>query len=70
MIHSIFEICVRILYVAGQWLGIGYEAINVWVFVIIWPIVTVVLAVVIAAQAAELRHLRRPAAAPTPEVKP
>jgi len=59
MIHTIFEWCVHVLLQAGAWLGIGYEAINVWVFVIIWPAVTVVMAGVIAWQQAQLRRLRR-----------
>ena len=59
MIHSIFEWCVHVLLQAGQALGIGYEAINVWVFVIIWPAVTVVLAGVIVWQHEQIRRLRR-----------
>ena len=57
--HSIFEWCVHLLLVAGQAVGIGYEAINVWVFVIIWPALTVVMAGVIVWQQAQLRGMRR-----------
>jgi hypothetical protein len=66
MIHQIFQACVWILNVAGQWLGLGYEAINVWVFVVIWPLVTVGLVALCAAQAAQLRRLRHAA----PEQRP
>ena len=59
MMHSIFEWCVQLLLQAGQLLGIGYEAINVWVFVIIWPAVTVAMAGVIVWQHAQIRRLRR-----------
>ena len=52
MIHSIFAACVWVLYVAGQWLGIGYEAINVWVFVVLWPVVTLALVALAAWQGA------------------
>ena len=61
MIHTIFAACVWVLNVAGQWLGIGYEAINVWVFVIIWPVVTLALVALAAWQAWQLRRLRRSA---------
>ena len=58
VIHTIFAACVWVLNVAGQWLGIGYEAINVWVFVIIWPVVTLALVVLAGWQAWQLRRLR------------
>jgi len=62
MIHTVFQWCVGVLYAAGEWLGIGYEAINVWVFVIVWPIVTLALLAVVVAQGRALRRLRRQAA--------
>jgi len=40
MIHAIFNLCVTILVVSADWLGISYEAINVLIFVIIWPLLT------------------------------
>ena len=43
MIDRIFEWCVNVLVYWAGVLGITYKAINVWVFVIIWPILTVVL---------------------------
>ena len=58
MIHSIFELCVQLLVQAGQALGIGYEAINVWVFVIISPVISVAMAGVIAWQWAQIRRLK------------
>jgi hypothetical protein len=40
---TIFDWCVQVLvYYAGVF-GITYKEINVWVFVIIWPILTLVL---------------------------
>jgi len=38
-----FNICVRLLYDIGNFLGITYEEINVWLFVVIWPILSLVL---------------------------
>ena len=33
-----FDWCVRLLYEVAGWIGITYEEINVWLFVIILPI--------------------------------
>jgi hypothetical protein len=33
-----FDWCVRLLYEVASWIGITYEEINVWLFVIILPI--------------------------------
>ena len=33
-----FNWCVRLLYEVAGWLGITYEEINVWLFVVIVPI--------------------------------
>ena len=40
-IDSVFQICVFILVDLSKFLGISYEEINVWVFVIIWPLITI-----------------------------
>ena len=42
-IDQIFNFCVRLLYDIGLVLGITYEEINVWLFVIIWPIASLLL---------------------------
>jgi Na+-driven multidrug efflux pump len=33
-----FDWCVRLLYEVAGWIGVTYEEINVWLFVIILPI--------------------------------
>ena len=38
-----FNFCVNFLYDIGGLLGITYEEINVWIFVVIWPIASLVL---------------------------
>jgi len=43
MMDSIFDWCVDVLVYWASILGITYKEINVWVFVIIWPIVTIAL---------------------------
>ena len=50
LIDLIFDWCVQVLVVAAGWLGISYQALNVWVFVVIWPILTVALIVVVIYQ--------------------
>ena len=42
-IDETFNFCVRVLYDLGSLLGITYEEINVWLFVIIWPITSLLL---------------------------
>ena len=39
-IDLVFKICVITLVDLAEVLGITYEEINVWIFVIIWPILT------------------------------
>ena len=42
-IDIIFNFCVRLLYDVGSILGISYEEINVWIFVVIWPILSLIM---------------------------
>jgi hypothetical protein len=42
--NETFDACVYILQNIAYILGITYEEINVWVFCIIWPILTIWLA--------------------------
>ena len=42
-IDIIFNFCVRLLYDVANILGISYEEINVWLFCVIWPILSLVL---------------------------
>jgi hypothetical protein len=59
MMDQIFDWCVSVLvYWAGP-LGMTYKEINVWVFVIIWPIVTILLIGVILVQQRKIRRLLR-----------
>ena len=43
MINKIFYLCVYILQWLANKLNITYQTINVWIFCIIWPIITIVL---------------------------
>ena len=55
----VFDWCVEILVYWANVLGITYKEINVWVFVIIWPIVTLVLVAIIILQRQTIRKLSK-----------
>lgn len=57
MMDSIFDWCVDVLIYWAGVLGMTYKEINVWVFVIIWPSVTIVLIVIIFLQQRKLHQL-------------
>ena len=38
-----FNFCVYLLYDLAKILGISYEEINVWIFCVIWPVVSLIL---------------------------
>ena len=57
MMDQIFDWCVNVLVYWAGILDITYKEINVWVFVIIWPIVTIVMGVIIIWQERRLRQL-------------
>ena len=55
---AIFDWCVKVLvYFAGVF-GITYKEINVWVFVIIWPILTLALVLWLIIQQRRIRRLQ------------
>lgn len=57
MMDQIFDSCVNLLVYWAGTLGITYKEINVWVFVIIWPILTIILLGVIVIQQRRIRQL-------------
>ena len=59
MMDQIFDWCVNILVYWAGIFGITYKEINVWVFVIIWPILTIILIGVIVVQQRRLRQLSK-----------
>lgn len=44
-VDIVFNWCVRLLYDWATFFGITYEEINIWVFIVIWPIVTLAMAI-------------------------
>lgn len=47
MIDAIFALCVVFLEWLGAILGISYQAINVWIFCVAWPLLTVWLIILV-----------------------
>jgi hypothetical protein len=56
---AIFDWCVQILNLLAAQLGITYKEINVWVFVIIWPILSLVMLAIIIRQQIVIQRLRK-----------
>ena len=42
-VDYIFMMCVALLTDLAKFLGISYEEVNIWIFVVIWPILTIYL---------------------------
>jgi hypothetical protein len=59
MMDQIFDWCMGVLVYWAGILGITYKEINVWVFVIIWPILTVIMLSVIVIQQRKIRQLAK-----------
>lgn len=57
MMDQIFDWCVDVLIYWAGFLGITYKEINVWVFVIIWPLLTILLIGIIVSQRRIIRKL-------------
>ena len=43
-INAYFSWCVHLLQDMSDWMGISYQELNVWVFVVIHPLITLLLA--------------------------
>ena len=61
MIDEIFNWCVHFLASTASQMAITYKAINVWVFVILWPIFTLLLMGIAIAQHLKIRRLHKEA---------
>lgn len=55
--NQIFDWCVNVLIYWANVFGITYKEINVWVFVIVWPLLTVLLIGIIVMQYRTIRRL-------------
>jgi hypothetical protein len=57
-IDFVFNIAVRWLYAWAEFFGITYEEINVWLFCIAWPAMTLAMAVWVVVLVHENKNLR------------
>lgn len=57
MMDVIFDQCVLLLAVLAGQLGLTYEAVNVWLFVIIWPAFTLALIAAVILQRSRIQKL-------------
>jgi hypothetical protein len=58
MIEAIFDGCVLLLLFLADLFGMTYEAINVLIFVVIWPAFTLALIAIVVWQRLAIRRLR------------
>jgi len=58
MTTAVFDLCVRLLEWLAGLLGTTYVGINVWIFCVIWPLLTVGLIVVVVMQHKRIRSLQ------------
>ena len=59
IVDFLFNLAVRWLYAWAEFFGITYEEINVWIFVISWPLSMVVSAVWITHLIFKVKNLQR-----------
>lgn len=59
MTDAIFNLCVWLLHQLADLLGTSYQAVNVWIFVVLWPLFTLALIGVVILQRLEIRRLRQ-----------
>ncbi|MDA9121083.1 hypothetical protein N9J52_03505 [Flavobacteriales bacterium] len=57
--HELFDICVDILIWIAEICGITYKEANIWIFVIIEPIVFILMSVVIVWQWSRIKSLKK-----------
>lgn len=57
--NAIFDLCVAILVTLAEWFGMTYQEVNVWIFVILWPVLTLILVGWILRQHFLIKRLRR-----------
>jgi hypothetical protein len=57
MIDTVFDLCVTLLVYLADLFGMTYKAINVWIFVVIWPVLTLALIGVVVWQRLRIKKL-------------
>jgi hypothetical protein len=57
MMDALFDLCVQILVFLAEHTGMTYKEINVWIFVIAWPLLTLGLVVQVVFQQRRIHKL-------------
>lgn len=57
-VDIVFNWCVRLLYDWATFFGITYEEINIWIFIVAWPIITLAMAAWIVLLLRQNRRLK------------
>ena len=57
MMDEVFDWCVRLLVFLAAQFGMTYKEINVWIFVVIWPVITIALIIFLILQQLRIRKL-------------
>lgn len=55
--HELFDICVATLYWIAELTGLTYKEANIWIFVIIHPLLTLMLFLMVLRLRARLRNV-------------
>ena len=58
-IDGLFDLCVQILLWLANLFGVSYNTINIWIFCVIWPVLTILLIGVVAWQWLKIRKLKK-----------
>ena len=59
IVDFLFNLAVRYLYAVAEFFGITYEEINVWIFVVSWPLSLIVAALWITYLLYKVKRLQR-----------
>ena len=54
---NLFDACVEFLRWLGNMVGLSYKEINIWIFLVLWPVLTVILITWIVKLALRCRKL-------------
>jgi hypothetical protein len=58
-VDAIFDWCVILLVDLAKLVGVTYEEINIWIFLVIWPLVTLTLFIWIAVLTIKCKKLKK-----------
>ncbi|MCH8513060.1 MAG: hypothetical protein LAT83_15610 [Kiritimatiellae bacterium] len=58
IIDALFDLCVNILLWLANLFGVSYNTINIWIFCVIWPILTMALIVIVIRQHLRIKALQ------------